>query len=252
MRLVGRALILSGLALVTTACDTNQPTGFEGGTVALEYRVESIEDPTPGVQNVSEAIVYPDLRVDSNGDGVADDVIPALNEFNAPPRCVLGAPTTALVPWDVGFEVSVVRAGTTVPVVIDTTQTETGNFSFSRVTAYDESGTPLPDQPIPPTPVSGGRTALAYTGGTETHSGSAIYLRNCPPGAQLRPYENTTFAVGRGDLIQVTARRAASGLVGRPANFTIQLLVNGLPVEVRGDASADEFQSDLAFTYLVD
>jgi hypothetical protein len=252
MRLVGRVLTLAGIVLVAAACDTNQPTGIEGGTAVLEYRVESTRDPAPGVQNVFEAIVYPDLRVDSNGDMVADDVIPARNEFNAPPVCILGDSTTALVPWGIGFEISVVRAGTTVPVVIDTTQSGTGNFAFSRVTKYDETGTPRPDQPItPPVPVSGGRTALAYTNGTDTHTGSAVYQRNCASVSEIPPYENTTFTVGRGDLIQVSARRDAAGLVGRPARFTIELLVNGAPVEVRGTSTVDEPRSDVTFTYLV-
>lgn len=252
MRLVGRVLTLSGLALVAAACDTNQPAGTEGGTAVLEYTVESLADSTPGVVNVFEATVYSDLRADSNGDGVADTVVPARNEINAPPICALGSATTALVPWAVGFEVAVVRAGTTAPVLIDTTQTATGNFAFSRVTAYDETGTPLPDVPInPPRPISGGLTALAYTSGTATHSGSASYILNCSSVTDLPPYQNTTFQVGRGDLVKVMARRQSSGFVGRPSTFRIALLVNGVPVEVQGDAAVDDLRSDIAFTYLV-
>lgn len=252
MRSVGRVLTLSGLALVATACDTNQPAGIEGGAAVLEYRMESVADPEPGKTNVFEAIVYPDLRVDTDGDRVADAVVPALNEFNAPPICTKGPITTAPVPWAIGFEVSVVRAGTTAPVVIDTTQTATGAFAFSRVTDYDETGTPLPDIALdPPIPVSGASTAYFYTNGTATHTGSAVYLRNCDSSAGLPTYQNTSFQLGRGDLLQVSARRDAVGRAGAPRKFTIELLVNGVPVEVRGDSTVDESRSDVTFTYLV-
>lgn len=262
MRLVGRVLTLSGLALVAAACDTNQPTGIEGGAAVLEYRVESVADPTPGVQNVFEAVVYPDLLVDSNGDGVPDGVVPALNEFNAPPVCETGGtnavPTTALVPWPIALEVSVVRAGTTVPLVLDSTQTATGNFEFSRVSDYDTSGTPIPDRTIvdedgepDPRPISGGLTALAWTNGVSTHTASAVFLTNCTAQTQIPPYTNTAVQLGRGDLLRVMVRRGANGPTGRPARFTAQLLVNGAPVEVRGDQTVDESRSDVTFTYLV-
>jgi hypothetical protein len=207
------------------------------------------------VQNLFEATVYPSLKVDTDGDLVPDQILSALGTA-APPICRTGDATTARLPWPFGIEVSVVRAGTTAPVVIATTQTATGNFDFSLVTAYDEVGDPVEDVLInPPSGVSiAGGTALAYTNGTRTHTGSESYLVNCVSASPLPAYSNTTFQVERGDLVKVMARRsssAPSGLGGRASRFSITLLLNGVPVEVRGNSSTDESGSDVTFTYLV-
>lgn len=248
MCLAGRVLALSAVALWFTGCDTDQPSGRGQATATLEFHVEAGAVPT--------AVVYPSLRVDTNGDGVPDDVISAINERAAPPICEVNNDVTVVapLPWGIGLEVTVVKAGTTDPVVIQSTQTGTGAFAFSVVSRYDLSGTPLPDRPLAdPTPVSGGRVAYAHTDGTQTHTASAVYLMAC---AGLQPddlpeYRDTTFPIERGDLIRVMARRVPDSS-SQPffPRFSIPLLVDGVPVEVDGTNTVDSPENGIAFTYL--
>lgn len=249
MRPFGRVVALSGLAVFAAACETNQPASVDQANAVIEYQVQSAD--------VFAAVVYPNLRVDTNGDGVPDTVISALNEFNAPPVCApdVNRPLRVDVPWPFALEVIVVRAGTTQETVIETTGTGTGSFGFGRVTAYEDAGTPLPDVPInPPRQVSGARTAYAYTDGTETTTGSRAFLVSC---ASIDPdtlptYQHTSFQVGRGDLIRFQARRAENGYIaGGASEFRATLLIDGVPVDVRGTSSVNEGESGLAFSYLL-
>lgn len=248
MRLFGRVLALSGVLVFAVACDTNQPASVNQGTAMIEYQVESAD--------MYAAVVYPNLRVDTNGDGVPDAVISALNEFNAPPVCEVDVnrPTRVDIPWPFALEVIVVRSGSTDETVIETTGSGTGSYGFSRYTVYEDAGTPLADRPIdPPAPVSGARTAYAYTDGTETTNGSRAFLLACASvdPDSLPAYQNTTFQVGRGDLIRVQARRAAAGVTtGGPSEFRATLLIDGVPVDVTGTSSVDAGESGLAFSYL--
>lgn len=247
MRPASVAIVAIALASITSGCSKNQPTAIDTAAAVVEF--ESISSSAPS------AVVYPSLRVDTSSppDGIADITVSAIGR-TPQPVCEIGSNVPSVpVAWPYALEVSVVRNGTIVASIVETTIGPTGRFEFSKATSADLSTAPLPDRPIdPPKPTLGG-FAVAYTDGVQTTTRSEIYLEACQSvnPATIPDYRPTRLTLRRGDFLKVTARRGSDGFGGSPvpSEFRGTLLIDGRAVPVTGTTSAAAPASGFAFTF---
>lgn len=248
MRPASVAIVAIVLASFASGCSKNQPTAIDTAAAVVEF--ESVSS------SAASAVVYPSLRVDTSSppDGSADITVSAIGR-TPQPVCETGPDVPSVpVAWPYALEVSVVRDGTTVASIVETTIGPTGRFEFSKATSGDLSATPLPDRPIdPPQPTLGG-LAVAYTDGVETTNRSRLFLVACQSAdpSAIPEYRPTSLTLERGDLLKVSARRGGSGFGGSPtppSEFRGTLFIDGRAVPVTGTTSAVAPASGFAFTF---
>lgn len=243
-----RAVLLApscALALGGVACDTTQPLQLSEQVAAVALDAQA---------SVEIYDVY-DRLVDTNGDNKPD-----VQSGQAECRQVFLGPTpltaTRPVPWRVSVDIAVVRAGSTEP---ETLLTSNPLDPFSSVLPYDATTEPAaPALAVPP---------IFFTNGRRVSVASRDYLVNCAGQADLPDANLVGFPVpfevtlSKGDTIIVQARKQPDDQHGRiPPQFSVRsqpvltgsIVIGGRSVTVSGTpSSTGDSGAGVSFSYTV-
>jgi hypothetical protein len=251
MRSISRLVLVVLAVAGGFSCDSDDPL-TRGSGIAQIY-----------IQGVALRHVY-DVQVrkqDLNDDGVPDnnsDPLPPLDPVvGAICTQVLndtGAPllSEGIAPWPYSAEISVLRAGTTAPVVLATSIGSPDVFGSISLD-YDPDLIPL--DPLPP-------EGSFYYNGFRVTTASRLYLQYClgvpnlpEPNILGEPYP-FEVSVNSGDTVLVKARKelqtSAPFVLGSEPRLIGIIRLDGTTVQTTGTTvSTDAPGSGLSFSYTV-
>jgi len=247
--------VLSVLALFGFGCDSTQPDRINTGDASLSFNTQAIVD------------IYDcyEVWVDTSNpqDGTPDENTGFTTCEPAVPPLGGGTVVKAQrsVPWNYALSISIIRAGTTNEVIVESTSGTIGSSvepgdgipDFISMTEYDRGVAPAPAK----APVD----QFYYLNGKEVSVGNPVYLGFV--GTSLGPpnvLSNTTppkfdFTINSGDTVVVRARKQPltslpSGVLPdqqTEIKLSVVLTVGDVPVAMNG-ASETTDEDKAGFT----
>jgi hypothetical protein len=234
---------IAAIVLATAGCDDTQPDTLSSTTATLSFSARALV----------ELNHCWDTWIDSDVDGVPD--------FNLGYTCEpegLGSKSNRAVAWHYSLQVSILRAGETVPEIIASSVAPNDTVDdYISFTPYDPISTPIPDKPPE------GQTY--YFDGVEVSTGSQIYLQATGHDFGTPNVLGSTpaleFQMAAGDTVIVEARKQsitdAGNYLQNPgdeSNLELVLIaaltVGGSPAQVQGNLfSSFDDAAGIAFSY---